>query len=97
MEDTPGSFAVEEDGEPVLLETGKPDQYMRDLQKALTQCKKAEAKLRRLQETKATREKQWQQYQRDLKKVFLDQQSIQQRCWRSRAGVGAGTQRQSPG
>ena len=47
--------------------------YMKGLQKALSACRKADAKLRRLQELKDTREQQWSQYQKDLKTSFLAQ------------------------
>ena len=55
-----------------------PDQhgissYMKELQKALTACRKSEGRLRRLQEGKQLKERQWLQYQADLKKKFIEQ------------------------
>ena len=65
--------AQEEDLYPAWVERGAPTNYMRDLQRALTQCRKAEGRLRRLQEARGLKERQWQQYQRELKTAFLDQ------------------------
>ena len=53
--------------------------YMKGLQKALTACRKADAKMRRIQELKDTRDQQWAQYQRDLKSSFLAQKKQFQR------------------
>ena len=47
--------------------------YMKELQKALTACRKSDGKLRKLQENKQLKERQWLQYQADLKKKYVEQ------------------------
>ena len=44
---------------------------MRDLQKALTACRKSENRMRKISETRATKEQQWMQYQKEMKQAFL--------------------------
>ena len=65
---------VDDELEPLGLESGSTQHYMRDLQRSLTQCRKAANKLRKLQELRTTRDRQWQQYQKELKSTFLEQQ-----------------------
>ena len=47
--------------------------YMRELQKALTACRKADGRLRKLQESRSLKDKQWSQYQIELKKKYIEQ------------------------
>ena len=45
--------------------------YMKDLQKALSACRKAENRMRKLTESRTVKEQQWQRYQREMKQAFL--------------------------
>ena len=47
--------------------------YMKELQKALSACRKADGKLRKLQDLRCKREAQWSQYQKELKASYLAQ------------------------
>ena len=55
----------------IALEDFNMSAYMRDLQKALSSCRKAENRVRKLSETRATREQQWAQFQKDIRQSFL--------------------------
>ena len=65
--------AVEEDVDQAGSDVAQTSHFTRDLQRVLTQCRKAEQRLRRLQDQRSTKDKQWQQYQRELKAAFLEQ------------------------
>ena len=64
---TPGG-----DGTLAAKDTG--DQLLRQVQKALTISKRCETKMRKLAETKATRQVQWKAWKEQLKTSFLRQQ-----------------------
>ena len=74
-----GSVATEGDSTDFTMEVGSMGTYMRDLQKALSACRRAEGKMRKLQDLRIKREQQWQQYQKDLKASYLTQKKQFQR------------------
>ena len=57
----------------VAADTTGLNNYMKELQKALSACRKADGKLRKLQDLRCKRESQWSQYQRELKASYLAQ------------------------
>ena len=74
----PGVAGDQEPGNMAIATAGM-GHYMRDLQRALTTCRKADGRLRKLQEQRATKDLQWQQFQRDVKANYLAQKKQYQR------------------